>query len=78
MEASVKVRNGRAVVSVDHESTVPTVRVQRIATRKFNQYRKEHRLQSAWALVDHETHQTGGDAVSTEYVYMQMRYGRNI
>jgi hypothetical protein len=73
MKAELQIKEGRAVVSVDHGINIPYVRVQRIATRKFNQYRKEHRLMAPWALVDRQTHDSGGYTVSTDYTYVQMR-----
>jgi hypothetical protein len=73
MKAELTVEEGKAVVSVDHGINIPYVRVQRIATRTFNKYRKEHRLYAPWALVDRETHDTGGYIVSTDYTYIQMR-----
>jgi hypothetical protein len=73
MDATLEVTEGKAVVSVDHGINIPYVRVQRIATRKFNQYRKEHRLMAPWALVDRQTRESGGYTVSTDYTYIQMR-----
>jgi hypothetical protein len=73
MDATLKVRNRRAVVSVDHQADMPYDRAQRIATREFNQYRKEHSLHGPWALRGKETHDTGGHLVSTNYTYIEMR-----
>jgi hypothetical protein len=73
MDASVKLAGGKAVVSVDHGINIPYIRVQRIAARKLNQYRKEHSLHAPWALVDRQTRDSGGYTVSTDYTYIQMR-----
>jgi hypothetical protein len=73
MNAEIEVKKGKAVVSVDHGINIPYVRVQRVATRKFNQYRREHRLYAPWALTDRQTRDSGGYVVSTEYTYIQMR-----
>ena len=73
MKAALAVTEGKAIVSVDHGINIPYVRVQRIATRTFNQYRKEHRLMAPWALVDRQTRDSGGYIVSTDYTYVQMR-----
>ena len=73
MKAELTVEEGKAVVSVDHGINIPYVRVQRIATRTFNKYRKEHSLHAPWVLTDRQTHDSGGYTVSTDYTYTQMR-----
>ena len=73
MDATLEVKDGRAVVSVDHGINIPYVRVQRIATRTFNKYRKEHSIHGPWALRGRETRDTGGYIVSTDYTYIEMR-----
>jgi hypothetical protein len=73
MTAELTVEDGKAIVSVDHGINIPYVRVQRVATRKFNQYRREHHLYAPWALSDRQTRDSGGYIVSTDYTYVQCR-----
>lgn len=73
MRTELHMKKGKVVVSVDHDITVPYIRVQRLATREFNKYRKEKQLPSPWVLTGRQTREHTGQTVLTDYIYTQMR-----
>src|SRR5689334_7710603 len=72
MTTQLHVKHGKVVVSVAHEESIPCYRVQRLATREFNKYRKQNQLRSPWTLAGRETRESG-QTICTDYTYVKLR-----